>query len=739
MINFHQIVVRAARNIADKPIVAAPYPLSNSLCRHIINEGIIGGYVAENAPSPDTGDPFIRGWWVDRREGVWFLRSCASHTLLLLSGRADDEISGRMLLEAGLKGIRRILFLAEDGSITRDIDVRAAILEKLQTAPARNPIYRVSYEDMFEDMYALIGDRLRLPFSAFGSERIALLTGSLDAGGAERQVAYTAAALTKRFVGQIYLGQVYPERDFFRAMVEDAGVILTSISEEADEYNAPDILEIRKQLASRYSALGVHSIFYMIFHHALLIRDIRPGLVHSWQEFSNILGGIAADWVGVPRLILSGRSVAPDNFAIFQPYMAPGYKALFKRRECAFLNNSEAGARDYVRWLGLPRERFRVVQNGFEFPEISSHTRISKRRELGICDERVVVGTIIRFGEEKRPELLMESALELHKSHPDCRFVVFGEGPLLERCQAFISENGLEGFVKLPGQTLDAWASLSALDIFVLTSRVEGLPNVMIEAQGLGLPVVCTGTGGMSEAFIEGETGFAVNSGSAPALAQTIARLIEDAPLRTRMGRMHEPSRKKFGIEPMIEATLAVYESAAEHRTEFSWAPGWENENCLNGITLKGAVKEHGLCFVAKVARLQDCSALELWEDDHLLGPGYVANTFDILVQGTGGPKARHFLFLFGWRRCSLQRPNYRLRSRYADHEYGTIQVTSDLISSVLGFCYVAELGLGPGCRFLPYGKTTGGSALEDVYTRKFVFMEKAATPCGVAFSIFQL
>src|SRR5207248_7969072 len=137
--------------------------------------------------------------------------------------------------------------------------------------------------------------------------------------------------------------------------------------------------------------------------------------------------------------------------------------------------------------------------------------------------------------------------------------------------------------VKLPGRTLDAWGSLSALDIFVLTSRVEGLPNVMIEAQGLGLPVVCTGTGGMSEAFIEGETGFAVNSGSAAALAQKIATLIEDGALRTRMGQnARRHARKKFGIERMIEATLAVYESAVEHRTEFSWAPDWENENCLN-------------------------------------------------------------------------------------------------------------------------------------------------------------
>jgi hypothetical protein len=137
VLNFDEIVMRAARNTADKPILAAPYPLSNSTFHRLINEGLISGYVAENMPDPHSDNPFIRGWWVDRREGIWFFRSWTSQTLLLLSARADNEISGLMLLEAGLKGIRRILFAAEDGSITREIDVRRVFLEKLQAAPAR--------------------------------------------------------------------------------------------------------------------------------------------------------------------------------------------------------------------------------------------------------------------------------------------------------------------------------------------------------------------------------------------------------------------------------------------------------------------------------------------------------------------------------------------------------------------------------------------------------------------------
>jgi glycosyltransferase involved in cell wall biosynthesis len=698
MLNFAQIITRAAGNSADTPIVAAPYPLSDSLCRRLINEGIISGYIAEHNPGTGSVHPFIRGWWVNRRGGAWYIRSCASHTLLLLSGNADHEISGGMVLEAGLKGIRRILLVAEDGSITQNVNVRAVILERMQAPPVRNPLYRMSYEDMFEDMYALIGDRLRLPSSAFGSERILLMTGSLDAGGAERQVAYTAVGLAKRFPGQIYLGRVYPERDFFGAMVAGAGVILNAIPEEADEYNEADILEIRNELASRYSALGVLSIFYMIFNHALLIRDVRPGLVHAWQEFSNILGGIAADWVGVPRLILGGRSVAPDNFEIFQPYMAPGYQALFKRRECVFLNNSEAGARDYVRWLGLPRDRFRVVKNGFEFPEISTETRISKRRELGICDNSVVVGSIIRFGEEKRPELLMETALELHRSHPHSRFVVFGTGPLLGRCQDFIAKNGLEDFVKLPGLTPDAWGSLSALDVFLLTSRVEGLPNVMIEAQGMGLPVVCTDTGGMSEAFVEGITGFAVSSENAADLAQKIASLIDDPALRTRMGQnARHHARDQFGIERMIEATIAAYEGAIEHKSDFGYAPDWREELVSPGITVNGAIKEHGFCFVAQIACPQDCSGLELWEDDRLLGPGYVSRDY-IRHSGAGHWRVENEHIFFSSSDGSDVRFNgrtYRLRSRYADDEFEDIRVTGESVNPDNGFCYLAPLDLG--------------------------------------------
>src|SRR5262245_50986943 len=134
MLNFEQLVKRATTDLQDKPLVAAPYSISHRLFERMANDGVISGYVAEDIPN--GADPVIRGWWVDRREGIWFIRpSFDCHTLLFLSGSAENEFSGRMLLEARLKGIRRILFVGEDGSITQDIDVASAVLERLQRAP----------------------------------------------------------------------------------------------------------------------------------------------------------------------------------------------------------------------------------------------------------------------------------------------------------------------------------------------------------------------------------------------------------------------------------------------------------------------------------------------------------------------------------------------------------------------------------------------------------------------------
>ncbi len=358
MLNFNSMIRLAAQAAGDQPIVAAPYALPERLCRDLVGLGIISAYIANGPPDQDFRNSCIAGWWIDRASGAWFIRGAFHQTVIFLSAAPENEVGEAMLLEARLKGIRRLLFVGEDGSLAREIDVAAAPAGLLQSVAIANHVHKINYDDVFREIYTLVGERLRLPAADFVPDRMLIITGSLDVGGAERQAACTAVGLARRFPGRVYLGRARADLHFFEPMVAQGGVRICNMPEQADEFNSPDIIAIREQLQTRYASLGAFNIFYLIFHYALMIQAIKPGLVHTWQEYSNIAGGIAADLVGVPRVVLSGRSVAPDHFSIFQPYMAAGYHALLQKKEVVFLNNSDAGARDYARWLGLERDAF---------------------------------------------------------------------------------------------------------------------------------------------------------------------------------------------------------------------------------------------------------------------------------------------------------------------------------------------------------------------------------------------
>jgi glycosyltransferase involved in cell wall biosynthesis len=558
MFNFDHIIPLAAEASGDRPLLAAPYSLPPSLCRELVSQGLISGYIADSRASVIDTDDSVAGWWIDRKRGTWFLRSGRSRSIIFLSAQNEDVVSGRMLLEARLKGCRRILLAGPNGSIVHEVDVAASLLRSLNFSSID------SYENAFAEMYVLVHDALRLGERAFDQDRVLILCGSLRPGGAERQATYTACGLARNRPGKVHVGvsATIESSHFYRHALNAASVPIHVVAR--DEHNSsPRIEHIRNQLVSRYVSLNFLNIFDIVLQHAALIRAVRPGLVHCFLDYTNVLGGIAADLVGVPRLVLSGRSVAPDHFKTFQPYMAPGYYALLARRPLVFLNNSSAGADDYARWLGVPRDQFTVIHNGFEFPETQPHLRFAQRQELGIPATAPVVGSIIEFREEKRPKVFIEMAQLLLASNSNLDFVIFGDGELLANCRSCVESQNLSEKILLPGLTEDSWAALSAMDVFVLTSRIEGLPNVLIEAQGMGLPVVCSGAGGMAETFIEGETGYSVPSGTPVELAAAVFRLIQDPVLRQHMGALAaQHARSIFGIDHMIERTVRTYNEA---------------------------------------------------------------------------------------------------------------------------------------------------------------------------------
>jgi glycosyltransferase involved in cell wall biosynthesis len=144
---------------------------------------------------------------------------------------------------------------------------------------------------------------------------------------------------------------------------------------------------------------------------------------------------------------------------------------------------------------------------------------------------------------------------------------VVGEGPDRDAVAQAIHDRGLADRVELTGTREDVAQILARADVFVLSSRSEGMPMSALEAMAAGLPVVATAVGGVPELVVDGETGFLVPPGDAPALSRALDRILGDPDLRRRLG---EAGRQRaggmFALPEWQAAHLRLYEELLARR-----------------------------------------------------------------------------------------------------------------------------------------------------------------------------
>ena len=107
-----------------------------------------------------------------------------------------------------------------------------------------------------------------------------------------------------------------------------------------------------------------------------------------------------------------------------------------------------------------------------------------------------MLGSVFRMSEEKRPLLWLDVAANVAAQRPDAHFVVCGDGPMRDEMRTYAAELGIADRVHLPGAQSNIGSWFKLMDVVMLTSRHEGLPNVLLEAQSLGVPVVAPDVGG---------------------------------------------------------------------------------------------------------------------------------------------------------------------------------------------------------------------------------------------------
>lgn len=407
-----------------------------------------------------------------------------------------------------------------------------------------------------------------LPQEAFSGPTI-LVNNALAWGGVERQVVYTLLGLGARSPDThgllcMRLG-IDANHDFYKSSLADFKGFVRNVM-TADE--ALRVLETDLSIEQRLAIDGCicwlpFDAKQEVWRFLADFLRLRPAVVHVWQDSLSITAGFAAQIAGVPRVIVSGRNVAPIHFGYHRAHMKYGYSELATCAGITMLNNSKAGMRSYATWLGLPEGRFGVLRNGIDTATISRADPAevnTLRAEFGIPAGAPVIGSIFRLYDEKRPLLWVEAAAIVAQHRPDAHFVVFGSGPLRDQMLKLARGSGLEHRLHLPGTIANPALGLGLLDIFLLTSKFEGTPNVVLEASLMGIPVVATDAGGTSETVQEGVTGFVVSSASAADLAAQVTRILDD-PLFGEQVKVSGPHfiLERFGLERMIAETISLH------------------------------------------------------------------------------------------------------------------------------------------------------------------------------------
>jgi glycosyltransferase involved in cell wall biosynthesis len=213
------------------------------------------------------------------------------------------------------------------------------------------------------------------------------------------------------------------------------------------------------------------------------------------------------------------------------------------------------------------RQRLRVVTNGVDTSRFAPNeqARRAVREELGIPEQSSVIGHVGRLAPEKDHALMMRAASPL--LNEACHLVIVGDGPLRDSLHALRSELPSRRSIHLPGARGDVERLLCAFDVFVMTSKTEGLPLVIPEAMAAGLPIVSTAVGGIPDVVEHHHTGLLVNSNDELEIRHKLELLLSIPEARHKMGlSARKVAVECYSRERMVDDYLRLYESLAGAR-----------------------------------------------------------------------------------------------------------------------------------------------------------------------------
>jgi glycosyltransferase involved in cell wall biosynthesis len=285
-----------------------------------------------------------------------------------------------------------------------------------------------------------------------------------------------------------------------------------------------------------------------------------PLIVHTHSSKAGILGRAAARAAGAEVVV---HSIHGFGFHDAQPLplrkFLVGLERLASRWTDAFIAVSGENIRLGVREKILSADRVRLIRSGFDTGRFLAGSRERGRRLLGIPDGVPVVGTVAPFKPQKAPLDFVEVARRVLRRVPAARFVMIGDGELRPAVERAVAASKMEASFLLPGWRDEVPDLMRAFDVFLLTSRWEGLPKVVPQALLAGVPVVATAVDGTREILDDGVDGYLAPPGDVEALARRVSDLLAG---KAALDPLFKRDRllREFDQAEMVRAQERLYE-----------------------------------------------------------------------------------------------------------------------------------------------------------------------------------
>lgn len=350
--------------------------------------------------------------------------------------------------------------------------------------------------------------------------KIAFVIDDLGHGGAQRQLSILVTALAKQVEPQVYcLSEITrPFADVIRA--EGARVVTLPRS------GGFDVGRLRS-LTSEFS-------------------EQRFDVIHGFLDAANLYAYLAARRTRVP-CVLSLRN------EVLRLSGVRGWLLRWAlRRADRVVANSKAGARYLENVVSVDAAKISVVPNAVA-PQAGGPTDPS-------FPSKPVIGFVGRLVKQKGLDLLVDAFAILRGRFPEARLVLVGDGPMRQSLIDRVESLGVTGSVTMTGAVDDVKRQMLEFSCLVLPSAFEGLPNAVMEALSLGLPVVTRPVGDLEEVVWEGRTGRLIRDDSPESVADLLSEVVADHGLRHSAA--HEgPTliQSRYSVASAIEKLLDVY------------------------------------------------------------------------------------------------------------------------------------------------------------------------------------